>query len=281
MPKNNWDIVLTPNKKLFDVNLGDLWRYRNLIGIFVKRDFVAHYKQTILGPLWYVIQPIITSIVFTIIFGRLADIPTDESPPFLFYMCGVVAWGYFATCLSLTSNTFVNNNEIFGKVYFPRLVVPIANVIIALFQFFIQFIIFLFFYFYYYLSGVETSINLFIFFLPLVIFQMAFLGLGFGILISALTTKYRDLTFVMSFAVQLWMFATPIVYPLSIIPEKYKIFSALNPMTSVVEIFKLSFFGSSSIEFIHIFLSVLITLMIFLFGLFLFGRMEKNFMDTI
>ena len=281
MNDEKWDLIIGSKTKFLNFNFKELYLYRDLIYMFVKRDFVIFYKQTILGPLWYVIQPIITSIVFTIIFGKLANIPTDESPPFLFYMCGVVAWGYFATCLSLTSNTFAKNNEIFGKVYFPRLVVPIANAIIALFQFFIQFIIFLFFYFYYYLSGIETSINFFIFFLPLVIFQMALLGLGFGILISALTTKYRDLTFVMSFAVQLWMFATPIVYPLSIIPEKYKIFSALNPMTSVVEIFKLSFFGSSSIEFIHIFLSILITLMIFLFGLFLFGRMEKNFMDTI
>jgi len=279
--QDSWDLVIKPKTGWLDIHLGELYRYRGLIYMFVKRDFVTFYKQTILGPLWYIIQPLVNTLVFTIIFGKIAKISTDGTPPFIFYMAGTVAWGYFATCLNSTSNTFGQNAQIFGKVYFPRLTVPVANVIIGLLQFGIQFVIFLGFLIYFMWRGSEIHPNYFIFAMPLILVQMAILGLGFGILISALTTKYRDLTFAMGFAVQLWMYATPVVYPLSIVPEKYRLLAALNPMTSVVESFRGAFLGTSSIEPVHIAISVTITLLVFIAGVIMFSRIEKTFMDTV
>ena len=279
--KSDWDLVIKPKTGWFDVHLGELYRYRDLIYMFVKRDYVTFYKQTILGPLWYIIQPLVNTLVFTIIFGKVARISTDGTPPFLFYMAGTVSWGYFATCLNSTSNTFVKNAGIFGKVYFPRLTVPVANVIIGLLQFGIQFVIFLGFLLYFLWQGTEVQPNTLIFTLPLLLLQMAVMGLGFGILISSLTTKYRDLTFAMTFVVQLWMYATPVVYPLSIVPGKYRLFAALNPMTSIVECFRAAFLGTSSIELIHVAISVTITLLVFGAGVIMFSRIEKTFMDTV
>lgn len=278
---DSWDLIIKPKTGWFDIHLNELYRYRDLIYMFVRRDFVTFYKQTILGPLWYIIQPLVNTVVFTVIFGNLAKISTDGIPPFLFYMAGNVAWGYFATCLNTTSNTFVQNASIFGKVYFPRLTVPVSNVIIGLLQFGIQFAIFLGFLIFFIWRGVEIQTNPFVFFLPLILLQMAVLGLGIGILVSSLTTKYRDLTFAMSFAVQLWMYATPVVYPLSIIPEKYRILVALNPMTSIVESFRGIFFSTSVIEPIHIIISVFITVLVFSAGIIMFSRIEKTFMDTV
>ena len=277
----NWDFIIKPKSKWFDINFAELYRYRDLIYLFVKRDFVTYYKQTILGPLWYIIQPLVNTIVFTIIFGNIAKISTDGIPPFLFYMAGTVAWSYFATCLNATSNTFVAHVEIFEKVYFPRLVMPIAAVIISLLQFLIQFIIFLLFLFYFIKIGVEIKLNYLFLFTPLLLIQMAFLSLGVGILISSLTAKYRDLTFAMTFGVQLWMYATPIVYPLSIVPEKYQILCALNPMTSIVESFRAMYFGVSSIQLTHIIISITATILFFVIGIILFNRVEKNFVDTV
>ena len=279
--KSDWDLVIKPKTGWFDVHLGELYRYRDLIYMFVKRDYVTFYKQTILGPLWYIIQPLVNTLVFTIIFGKVARISTDGTPPFLFYMAGTVSWGYFATCLNSTSNTFVKNAGIFGKVYFPRLTVPVANVIIGLLQFGIQFVIFLGFLLYFLWQGAEVQPNTLIFTLPLLLLQMAVMGLGFGILISSLTTKYRDLTFAMTFVVQLWMYATPVVYPLSIVPGKYRLFAALNPMTSIVECFRAAFLGTSSIEPIHVAMSVTTTLLVFGAGVIMFSRIEKTFMDTV
>ena len=279
--QKNWDIYIKPKTGWLDLNIKELFKYKDLIYLFVKRDFVTFYKQTILGPLWYVIQPLINTIVFTIIFGNLAKISTDGIPPFIFYMAGTVVWGYFATCISLTSNTFNSNADIFGKVYFPRIAVPIANVIISLLQFLIQFIIFIIFLLYFKGQGSLINPNMNVFLLPLIILQMAILGLGFGILISSLTTKYKDLVFVMSFFVQLWMYATPIVYPLSIIPEKYRFLAAMNPMTSVVETFRGAFLGVSTITANHIIVSVVVTIFIFFIGFLLFHRIEKSFMDTV
>ena len=279
--QKNWDIYIKPKTGWFDINVKELFRYKDLIYLLVKRDFVTFYKQTILGPLWYVIQPLINTIVFTIIFGKLAKISTDGIPPFIFYMSGTVVWSYFATCISLTSNTFNSNADIFGKVYFPRITVPIANVIISLLQFFIQFVIFVIFLLYFKSQGSLINPNMNVFLLPLIILQMAILGLGFGILISSLTTKYKDLVFVMSFFVQLWMYATPIVYPLSIIPEKYRLLAAINPMTSVVETFRGAFLGVSTITANHIIVSVAVTIFIFFIGFLLFHRIEKSFMDTV
>ncbi len=279
--EDKWDIHIKPKIGWFEINIKELFHYKDLIWLFVKRDFVTFYKQTILGPLWYVIQPLINTIVFTIIFGNLAKISTDGVPPFIFYMSGTVAWSYFASCITLTSNTFGQNAAIFGKVYFPRITVPIANVIISLLQFFIQFAIFILFLIYFTIQGSSINPNMYILLLPLIILQMAVLGLGLGILISSLTTKYKDLTFVMSFFVQLWMYATPIVYPLSIVPEKYRLLVILNPMASIVETFRGAFLGVSSIELSHIIISVSFTLLIFFLGLLMFNRVEKSFMDTI
>lgn len=257
----DWDIEITSKRPFLQLNFKELIKYLDLIQMFVKRDFVTFYKQTILGPLWYLIQPLVNTIVFTIIFGKLAQISTDGTDPFIFYMSGTVIWGYFATSLTTNSTIFLSNSNIFGKVYFPRYTVPIANTIIALLQFITQFILFLSFYIYFLLNGAELNfkLHLIILFLPLILIQTSMLGIGFGSIFSSLTTKYRDLTFVLSFGVQLWMFATPIVYPFSIIPDKYRILASVNPMTSVVESFRYLFFGVSEIELIHIIISSLVT----------------------
>lgn len=279
--KLDWDYIIYPKKGWFDIDLADLYKYQELIFMFIKRDFVTFYKQTILGPLWYIIQPLVNTFIFTIIFGKVAKISTEGIPPFLFYMAGTVCWGYFATCLNTTSNTFVKNVNIFGKVYFPRLVVPIASVIVSLLQFVIQFLIFLGFFIYYILQGIDIQLTFMVFLLPLILFQMAVMGLGFGILISSFTAKYRDLTFAMTFIVQVWMYVTPVVYPLSVIPEKYRLLAALNPMTSIVECFRNVFLGVSSIEPIHIAISVATTIIVFFVGVVMFSRVEKTFMDTV
>ena len=281
MKEKNWDIVIKPSKGFVNINLKELIKYKDLIVLFVKRDFVTFYKQTILGPLWYILQPLINTIVFTIIFGKLAKIPTDNLPPFLFYMAGNIIWGYFAFCLNSTSTTFLKNADIFGKVYFPRITIPIATVIIGLFQFILQFIFFICFYIYFVSKGLDIKVSYSILFFPLILFQTALVALGFGLLFSSLTSKYRDLVFVLGFGIQLWMFATPIVYPLSIIPDNYVIFSILNPMTSIVECFKYILFNESSIKFAHILLSNLITLIVFVLGIVVFYRTEKNFLDTV
>tara|TARA_Y100000590_G_scaffold434865_1_gene553634 strand:+ start:55 stop:912 length:858 start_codon:yes stop_codon:yes gene_type:complete len=276
-----WDEVIQPQRKFLDFRLKEIITYRDLIFLFIKRDFVTFYKQTILGPLWYIIQPLINTLVFTIIFGNIAKISTEGVPPFLFYFAGNVIWGYFALCITSTSSIFSSNANIFGKVYFPRITVPISNVIIGLMQFAIQFVLFLSFLFYFYIKGLDINLNYTLFFIPLLLLQVALLGLGFGMLLSALTSKYRDLTFVMSFGVQLWMYATPIVYPLSIVPEKYKLIFALNPMTSIVESFRYIFYQESIIDFKIIFISLIITLLISFFGLLFFNKTEKNFLDTV
>ena len=279
--KEKWDLVIRPKTGWFDIHLKELYKYRDLIFMFVKRDFVTFYKQTILGPLWYIIQPLVNTIIFTIIFGKFAKIPTDGIPPFLFYMSGTIVWGYFSACLTGTSNTFVSNAQIFGKVYFPRLAVPVSVVITGLFQFAIQFVIFLVFYLYFWLNGSKLEPNLLILLLPLIILQMSILSLGFGILISSLVTKYRDLTFAMTFGVQIWMYLTPVVYPLTQVPEHYRIYYALNPMVSIVESFRAMFLGANSLEIEHIIISVITTLLVLFLGIIMFSKIEKNFMDTI
>ncbi len=280
-PEESWDILIKPQSGWFNFPFVEIYRYRDLIFKFVRRDFVTFYKQTILGPLWYIIQPLINSVIFTIIFGNLAKIPTDGIPPFLFYMSGTVAWGYFATCLVQTSNTFVTNREIFGKVYFPRMTVPISIVITGIFQFLIQLVIFIGFLLYYWYLDADFSVTIMVFTLPLILLQMAILGLGMGILVSSLVTKYRDLSFAMTFAVQIWMYLSPVVYPLTQVPEKYRNLYVLNPMVSIIESFRYMFLGVSSIETHHILISVLVTLTIFILGVILFCRIEKTFMDTV
>ncbi len=281
MNPQTWDIVIKPRTGWFDINFAELWRYRDLILLFVKRDFVSIYKQTILGPLWYILQPLFTTIVFTIIFGKVAKIPTDSLPPFLFYLAGNVMWGYFAATITATSGTFNTNAALFGKVYFPRLTVPIAVVLLNFFQFGIQFLLFLGFFVYFSWQGVAMHMTVWILALPVMLLQMALFSLGVGILVSSLTTKYKDLRFVMTFIVQLWMYATPVVYPLSQVPEWIRPYYVLNPMVALVEEFRLAFMGTSTLQWSYVGISWLVTVLVLASGIILFSRIEKTFMDTV
>ena len=276
--------VILPKKNLLDVNLKEIWDYRDLLFLFVKRDFVSTYKQTVLGPLWFIIQPIFTTLIFTLIFGKLASIPTDNLPPVLFYMCGITCWNYFAECLIKTSNTFTSNANIFGKVYFPRLVVPISIIFSNLIKFFIQVLIFIIILIYYNFSGANVHPNKIILVLPVLLFLMAGLGLGFGILISSLSTKYRDFQFLVAFGVQLFMYATPIVYPLSLANEKLGSFSWIaycNPMSSIVEAMKFAFLGQGEFSLTHLSYSFLFMTILLVIGIITFNKVEQNFMDTV
>ena len=278
---NEWSEVIRPKRTWYDINLAELWKYRDLIMIFVRRDFVAVYKQTILGPLWFLIQPLITSIVFTVIFGKIAHISTNNVPSTLFYMTGITAWNYFSACITKTSGTFINNAAVFGKVYFPRLTVPVSIVISSLFTFGIQFLFLLCFWLYYYFIGADISMNSYLLLIPVLLLIMALMGLGFGIIISSLTTKYKDLQFLVSFGVQLLMYATPIIYPLSSIPDKYKIIVLLNPMTSIIETFKYALFSNGSFSWMMLGYSGVFTLGILAIGVLLFNKIEQRFIDTI
>jgi len=278
---DTWNLIIKPKRHLMDVDLQDIWRYRDLIKLFVRRDFVARYKQTILGPLWFLIQPLFTTIIYTIVFGNIAKIPTDGLPQILFYMSGIVGWTYFASCLNSTSNTFVANAGIFGKVYFPRLTLPISIVISNLIQFFIQFFLLAVFMIYYKLIGADFHLNLYMLLLPVLIVLMAGLGLGFGIIISSLTTKYRDLTNLVGFGVQLWMYATPIIYPLSEIPEKYRIFVLANPLTPIIETFRYALLGAGTVDWYHLLYSFGFTVFVLGIGIVLFNKVEQTFMDTV
>jgi len=276
-----WDTVIRPQRGWLDLHLGELWAYRDLVALFVRRDFVSVYKQTILGPLWYLIQPLLTTLVFTVIFGRLAGLPTDGLPPFLFYLSGIVIWTYFADCLNKTSLTFVSNASLFGKVYFPRLAVPISIVISSLVAFIIQFLLFLAFMVYFWLRGAQIEPNLWVLLTPLLLFLMASMGLGFGIIVSSLTTRYRDLRFLVGFGVQLWMYATPVIYPVSAVPEGLQWIIRLNPLTPVVESFRYAYLGSGTVSPASLLYSSAFTLVVLVAGLLLFNRVEATFMDTV
>ena len=278
---DKWDLYIKPKSGWFNIEIGEIFRYKDLISLFVKRDFVTFYKQTILGPLWYIIQPLFNTLVFTFIFGKVAKIPTDGLPPFLFYLSGTVVWSYFSHCLNETSNTFTTNAEVFGKVYFPRIAVPISVALTAVFQFLIQFAIFLGFLSYFWYKGSNINPTIYIITLPLIVLHMAILSIGFGMMISALTAKYRDLAFAMSFMIQLWMYLTPIVYPLSQVPEKYRLFILINPMTAVVESFRGAFLGVNSITPQELLFSIFLSILFFISGIVIFSRVERTFMDTV
>ena len=279
--EEKWDLVINGKKSLFSLQLNDIWRYRDLLYMLVKRDFVVLYKQTVLGPLWFFIQPIFTALVYIIVFSRIAGISTDGMPPVLFYLSGTIIWNYFADCFNNTSTTFIQNANLFGKVYFPRIVVPLSKVISGMIKFFIQFLLFLGIYIYYLASGYDLQPTTALFYLPLMVLMMGMLGLGLGIFFTSLTTKYRDLVFLIQFGVQLLMYATPVIYPLSTVPEKYKFWILLNPMTPVLEGFRSAFLGTGSFEPTHLALSCGITLLIFIIGLSVFNYTEKDFMDTV
>ena len=281
MEQENWTTIIKPKTGWFDINLKELIQYKDLIIMFVKRDFKTMYKQTILGPLWIIINPLMTTLMYTIVFGNIANIPTDGMPQIVFYMLGTTVWTYFSSCLTKTSSTFTANAAIFGKVYFPRLVTPISTVISGLINFGVQFLMFLGFMAYFMIKGSPIEPNWWILITPLLLVQLAALALGFGIIISSMTTKYRDLAVLVTFGVQLWMYATPVVYPASQIGGKLKTLMMLNPVSPIVESFRYAFLGSGSIPWNYLGISVLTTLVVLFAGVVLFSRVEKTFMDTV
>lgn len=278
---NDWTLIIKPKTKWWDLNLPALWKSRDLLWMFVWRDFVSLYKQTILGPLWFFIQPVLSTIVFTVIFGRIAKIPTDGLPQALFYMCGIVGWNYFSDCLTKTSSTFTANAGIFGKVYFPRLVVPLSIIISNLAKFAVQFFLFLGFLIFYFARGAQLNPNIYILLTPILLLIMAGLGLGMGIIISSLTTKYRDLQQLVGFGTQLLMYLTPVVYPLSFISGKLKWLFLANPMTSIIETFKFAYLGVGEFNGMNLVYSAGFMLVILLTGILIFNKVEKSFMDTV
>ncbi len=273
---------ITPNNRLLNFNFRELVAYKDLIAMYVKRDIITMYKQTVLGPLWFVIQPILTTVMFMFVFGNLAGISTDGIPGPLFYFAGIILWNYFATCLNATSNTFRSNQGVFGKVYFPRLVVPISVTISNLVKFFIQFAIFLIIYLVYvFFKGADVAPNWYAFLFPLLVVMSAGLALGFGIIFSSMTTKYRDLTFLLQFGVQLWMYASPVIYPLNTMPEGKRWIFELNPMTSVIETFKYGAIGSGVFSWEWLAYSFGFMVVVLLLGIVIFNKVEKDFMDTV
>lgn len=276
--------IITPKKSLLDLNLKEIWFYKDLLILFVRRDFVSVYKQTVLGPIWFFIQPIFTTLIFTVVFGQLASISTDGLPKVLFYMCGITCWNYFSECLTKTSNTFVANAGIFGKVYFPRLILPMSVTISNLFKFGVQFLLFLLFLIYYLNQGANIEPNAYMLLLPILLILMAGLGLGLGVLISSLTTKYRDFQFLIGFGVQLFMYATPIVYPLSLAKEKlgeHYWIAVANPMTSIVETMKFAFLGEGEFSWYYLGYSFIFMAFALIIGTVVFNKVEQNFMDTV
>lgn len=280
---DGWTTVIRPRSGWFDINLKELWQYRDLTLMFVKRNFTVLYKQTILGPAWILLNPLITTLIFNVVFGNMAGMPTDGVPSFLFYMAGNTVWTFFANCVNNTANTFVTNSQVFGKVYFPRLTMPVSQVLTSLINFLIQAAMFLCFWVYFFATGSAVHFTLWALALPLVILQVMLLGLGVGIIVSSLTTKYRDLAIAVGFGVQLWMYASPVVYPLSMLDEspRLKVLVQLNPMTAPIEVFRAATLGTGSVSAGAILYSVILTLAALVLGVVLFSRIEKTFMDTV
>ena len=280
--KENWTLVIKPHEKLWNIDVGEIWRYRDLIQLFVKRNIVVQYKQTILGPLWYLIQPLLTVIMNMVVFGGIAKMSTDGIPQALFYMAGNVCWFYFADCLNQTSNTFIANQNMFGKVFFPRMVVPIATVLSNLLRFGIQLGLFIVIYVYFFFNGSNIYPTWGLVLIPVFVVMLAGLGLGFGILISSMTTKYRDLTILFTFIVQLWMYATPIVYPISMVPEgMLRTLIIANPMTSVIEAFKYVTLGQGYFSFLALGYSFTFMVLLLIIGIVIFNKVQRSFMDTV
>lgn len=282
--KDNWLFEITPKNKLLSLNLKEVWQYRDLLMLFVKRDVVTLYKQTILGPLWYLIQPLFTSVIFTIIFNKVAGIETGNVPPFLFNLAGVTSWNYFKECLTATSDTFKKNANLFGKVYFPRIIMPMSIVISNLLKFGIQLAVFIGFYLYYVANGMTVYPSNLVLLYPVLILVMAMLGLGLGMIISSMVTKYRDLTFLVGFGVQLLMYVSAVMYPISLIKEKLAAYSWIveyNPMAHIIETSRLMLLNDGKSDSTGIIYSVIITIIIFFVGLIIFNRTEKSFIDTV
>jgi len=279
-----WDYIISNRNSLLSVDLGEVWRYRDLLFMYVKRDIVTFYKQTILGPLWFIIQPLFTTIMFMFVFGGIAGISTDGIPQAVFYLAGLVCWNYFQDCLTKCSDTFNANQHIFGKVYFPRLVVPLSIVISNLIKLAIQFVLFLAVYGWFFSTGTPFHPNATLLLIPLLIVMLGGLGLGFGMVISSMTTKYRDLRFLITFGVQLWMYATPIIYPLSVMKQSYPGYVwvlVANPLTAIVETFKYAFTGVGEFSWLYLGYSLAFTVVVVLLGIVIFNRVQRNFMDVI
>jgi lipopolysaccharide transport system permease protein len=277
----DWTLVIEPKSSLFDLQLKEVWRYRDLLQMFVTRDFISVYKQTILGPVWFFLQPLFTTITFTLVFGKIAGISTDGVPPLLFYMAGITCWNYFSACLSSTSGTFRSNAGIFGKVYFPRIIAPLSLVVSNMLKFGVQLGLFLCLLIYYLATGATVNPNPYLLLLPFLIFLMALLALGLGMIISAMTTKYRDLQFLVGFGVQLAMYASTVIYPISEIPEKYKFIILTNPMSSIIETFRYAFLGSGIMPWSYLAYSTVFSLVVFVVGVLVFNKVEKSFLDTV
>jgi lipopolysaccharide transport system permease protein len=277
----SWTRVVSPTRSLLSVPVREIWAYRDLLILLVYRDFVSMYKQTILGPLWFVIQPVLTAAVFTLVFGNIAKISTDGMPQIIFYLAGVTVWSHFSETLTRTSETFTDNAVIFGKVYFPRLIVPMSIVISNLMKFTIRLGLFLLVAGWYWWSGDAVKPNAVALLLPVIVATMGVLGLGLGMIISSMTTKYRDLRFLIVFGVQLMMYATPIIYPLSTLPEKYRWIVAANPVTPLVEAFRYGFLGAGSFDPLHLAYGVACACGILVLAALIFNQIEKNFMDTV
>lgn len=279
--ENNWDIVIVPERKWYELNLKEVYRYKDLILLFVKRSFTAQYKQTILGPLWFIINPLLSTLVSTIIFGGIAGIESDGVPYFLFYLCGYTLWNYFSDCVLQTSSTFTANAGIMGKVYFPRLTMPISAVMFAAINMLIIFVMSIVTIVIYAFHGYIVNISVNIILIPIFMLQTAVLGLGVGIIVSALTTKYRDLTILVSFGLQLWMYLTPVVYPMSEVGGMLKNLILLNPMSVIIQNYKYVLLGSGEFEISYWMLSIVTTIIIFMSGVLLFNKVERTFMDTV
>lgn len=278
----DYTTIIKPQNKLFEIDFKEIWRYRDLLMMFIKRDIVTQYKQTILGPTWYFIQPALTTIMYMVVFGGIAGISTDGLPQPLFYLAGIVLWQYFSECLNKTSATFTQNQHIFGKVYFPRLISPLSNVLSNLVRMSIQFLLFLIVYVYYVAVGVDVMPNVYALLLPLLIVMLAGLSLGFGIIISSMTTKYRDLTILFTFIVQLWMYATPVIYPLSTITnDKIRMLMGINPLTSIFEAFKYGMLGVGQFSWGGLGYSFGFMVVLLLVGVVVFNKVQRSFMDTV
>ena len=278
---DDWSEIIQPRTRLLDLGLRDVWRYRDLVMLFVRRDFVSTYKQTILGPIWFFIQPLLTTITYMIVFGGIANLSTDGLPQLPFYLAGVTIWNYFAQTLTSTSTVFTANAAIFGKVYFPRLTMPLSIVVSNLVRFGIQFALFLGVWGYYLITQNSLHPNFYILLTPLLLLLMGLLSLGLGMIFSALTTKYRDLAMLLTFGVQLLMYATPVIYPLSKLPLKYKPFILANPLSSIVETFRYAFLGSGTFSWLALGYSAAVTVVILLVGTVIFNKVEKSFTDTV
>lgn len=280
-PKQMWTEEIKAESSLFAINFREIWHYRDLLFMLVKRDFITFYKQTILGPLWFIVQPLLTTLIFVVLFGNIAKLSTDGIPQLAFYLAGITIWNYFSESLTKTSSVFTANASIFGKVYFPRLIMPLSIVASSLLKFAVQFALFILVVLYYTFVAQSIQPNLWILITPVLILLMALFALGVGMIFSSLTTKYKDLTFLLAFGIQLFMYITPVVYPSSALPEKFQILARINPLSSIFECFRYAYLGTGTFTIADLLISTLVIVFLFFAGVLVFNKVEKSFMDTV